>query len=444
MDAKTAGGQIETNGGVTSSARNGARGSSDREKIVGEHFASPSSIDAAKNRGPLSGIRVVDMTTSYAGPTATMYLADLGADVIKIERPGRGDDARGWGPPFMGELSVWFASANRNKRSLVLNLKTPEGVEAFHRLMDTAQVFIHNLNPSKIAGLGLDHERIRDRHPRLVYCAISGFGLDGPDAHLSGYDLIAQARSGMMSVTGEAGRLPQRVSTALSDVATAMAACAAILAALRRLEQTGVGDVVEVSLLETDLALMAPRIASYLAGEPEPQPSGGSDSVLSIYQVFPTADRSIVIAVGNDIQWIRFCRCLDLTEFAVDKRMATNAGRRGLRAEIIAAIEKVLVCESADVWLTKFAEAGVPASKVCGLSEVVSDSQVVARESIVNLHTEDGTAYGVQSPWRLFSQEKLEHSPPPGIGDDTREILAELDYPDGELTPLLTSDPVAQ
>ena len=399
---------------------------------------------APLERGPLGGVRIVDMTTSYAGPTTTMYLADLGADVIKIERPGHGDDARGWGPPFLGELSVWFASANRNKRSLVLDLKSPEGVQTLHRLLDTAQVFIHNLNPSKIVGLGLDHERIRQLHPRLVYCAISGFGLDGPDAHLSGYDLIAQARSGIMSVTGETGRLPQRVSTALSDVATAMSACAAILAALRRLEHTGVGDVVEVSLLETDLALMAPRIASYLAGEPEPQPSGGSDSVLSIYQVFPTADRSIVIAVGNDIQWLRFCHCLNLADYAIDTRMRTNAGRRNLRSEIVGGIAKVLERESADYWLERLADAGVPASKVQGLSEVVSDPQVVARESIVTLATEDGMAYGVQSPWRLLSQGTLRHRPPPTIGDHTHEILAELNQPTDESVPVGSeSNPVA-
>ncbi len=222
--------------------------------------------------GPLSGVRVVDVSTSYAGPTATMYLGDMGADVVKVERPETGDDARLWGPPFVGNEaggeSAWFLSANRNKRSVCLDLSTQEGLAALMRLLGRADVFVENINPAKLEKRGLDPGALRERFPRLIYCALSGFGLDGPDRDRPGYDLIAQARSGLMSVTGAKGGTPQRVSTALSDVVAGMVAAFAVAAALVRQQSTGEGELVDVSLLDADLALMAPRVASFLAGEP--------------------------------------------------------------------------------------------------------------------------------------------------------------------------------
>ena len=217
--------------------------------------------------GPLSGVRVVDVSTSYAGPTATMYLGDMGADVIKVERPETGDDARLWGPPFVGDEaggeSAWFLSANRNKRSVCLDLSTQEGLAALMRLLDGTDVFVENINPAKLEKRGLDPKALRERFPRLIYCALSGFGLDGPDRARPGYDLIAQARSGLMSVTGAKGGTPQRVSTALSDVVAGMMAAFAVAAALVRQQSTGEGELVDVSLLDADLALMAPRVASW-------------------------------------------------------------------------------------------------------------------------------------------------------------------------------------
>jgi crotonobetainyl-CoA:carnitine CoA-transferase CaiB-like acyl-CoA transferase len=248
---------------------------------------------------PLHGTTIVDMTTSYAGPTATMLLADMGARVVKVERPRIGDDSRHWGPPFVAGESAWFLSANRNKRSVCVNVSHPSGREVLDKLLVSADVFVQSMNPSKLTVLGIDPDAVRDRHPHLVYCALSGFGLSGPDRERPGYDLIAQARSGLMSVTGEAGRMPQRVSTALSDVVTGMVAALAIAAALRRKALTGEGTVIDVSLLDVDLALMAPRIASYLAGEPEPRPTGATDSVLAVYQSFNASDRPFVVAVGE-------------------------------------------------------------------------------------------------------------------------------------------------
>jgi crotonobetainyl-CoA:carnitine CoA-transferase CaiB-like acyl-CoA transferase len=400
---------------------------------------------------------VIDMSTSYAGPSATMYLADLGADVIKLERPG-GDDTRAWGPPFVAGESAWFASANRNKRSICVDLRSPDGCAVLHDLLATADVLVENLNPAKLSQLAIDPATLRARYPRLVYCAFSGFGLTGPDAELPGYDLVAQARSGLMSVTGAAGGQPQRVSTALSDIVTGLAAAVAIIAALRRAERTGQGDLVDVSLLDTDLALMAPRIASYLGGDPEPAPSGGTDSVLAVYQPFATADRPIVVAVGNDAIWRRLCACTGLSDLAADPALGDNAGRRRHRQRVVAELAEVLRGEPAAHWLALFDSAAIPATVIKSLSEVVADPQVVARGSILELPIDPsppaeasaggtlagGTLAGqaqadgrravnhaVMAPWRLADCPPPLRRPP-RLGEHTIAVLREIGL-DGDL-----------
>ncbi|PBI91928.1 E-cinnamoyl-CoA:R-phenyllactate CoA transferase [Rhodococcus erythropolis] len=388
-----------------------------------------------EQNGPLSGLRVVDMTTSYAGPTAAMYLADLGATVIKVERPGHGDDTRGWGPPFVGGTSAWFASANRNKQSLVLNLRSDEGREVLLRLLDTADVFLQNMNPAKLVRMGIDGETLRARNPRLIYCAMSGFGLDGPDSHLPGYDLVAQARSGIMSVTGEAGGAPQRVSTALSDVVTGMSAAIAINAALVRQARTGEGELIDVSLLDTDLALMAPRIASFHAGEPEPAPSGGTDSVLAVYQSFEASDRSLVVAIGNDAMWTRFCRAVGLPELATNSALADNAGRREHRSTITPRISERLAARTAADWLRIFGEIDVPAASVQSLSEVVKDPQVVARGALMPVPGSGGELVTVHSPFRLASQP-ARNERFPDLGEHTREVMLEIGYSEEQIDSL--------
>jgi crotonobetainyl-CoA:carnitine CoA-transferase CaiB-like acyl-CoA transferase len=386
--------------------------------------------------GPLAGVRVVDMTTSYAGPTAAMYLADLGATVIKVERPGRGDDARAWGPPFVDGTSAWFASANRNKQSLVLNLRVPEGREALLRLLDNAEVFLQNMNPAKLGRMGIDHATLRSRNPRLIYCAMSGFGLTGPDSDLPGYDLVAQARSGLMSVTGEKGRSPQRVSTALSDIVTGMSAAIAVNAALVRQARTGEGEVIDVSLLDADLALMAPRIAAYRAGEPEPAPSGGTDSVLAVYQPFETADRTIVVAIGNDGMWQRFCAALDLPGLLADARLGDNAGRRARRREITTAVADRLSTRPAAEWLRVLAAADVPASLVQTLAEVVRDPQVIARAALLPVPGSPEDLVSVHSPFRLSSVPTPRNERFPALGADTRAVLRGIGYTDAEIARL--------
>lgn len=400
-----------------------------------------SQVDSA---GPLQGLWVVDMTTSYAGPTAAMYLADLGATVIKVERPGSGDDARMWGPPFVDGASAWFASANRNKKSLVLNVRSEEGRAVLTRLLNDADVFLENMNPAKLRRMGIDGDTLLQRNPRLVYCAMSGFGLDGPDTDLPGYDLVAQARSGLMSVTGEKGRSPQRVSTALSDVVTGMCAALAINAALVRQARTGVGEIIDVSLLDTDLALMAPRIAAFQAGEPEPAPSGGTDSVLAVYQPFEAADRSIVVAIGNDLIWQRFCEAVGLPALASDSELADNARRRAHRPRITELIAQRLSTRTAAEWVRILGEVDVPVSLVQTLSEVVKDPQVVARCALLPVPGFGNDLVTVHSPFRLQSITEVRNEPFPQLGAHSREILEHLGYRDAEVAALLASGAVEQ
>lgn len=392
---------------------------------------------------PLAGVRVIDLTTSYAGPTASMLLADMGADVVKIEKPGSGDDARAWGPPFVDGRSAWFMSANRNKRSIVVDLLRADGIGVLGRLLDAADVLLVSFNPSKVAKLKLDPAQVREERPRLIYCALSGFGFTGPDSALPGYDLIAQARSGLMSVTGADGGTPQRVSTALSDVTTGLVAALAIVAAVRLQEQTGQGTFIDVSLLDADLSLMAPRITSFLAGEAQPSPSGATDSVLAIYQTFEAADRPIAIAVGNDDMWQRFCSTVGLDDLAHDPALRTNAGRRDQRHRLIALIQERLRTRPAQEWLDAFRSAAIPASVIHSLAEVVADPQVRERGAIRWLPGGDGNPVGVVArPWRTDADPEDTATSPPDLGAHSRDVLAEAGYAQEQIEALVRDEVV--
>ncbi|RZL76519.1 MAG: CoA transferase [Rhodococcus sp. (in: high G+C Gram-positive bacteria)] len=396
-----------------------------------------------KGSGPLTGVRIIDISSSYAAPTTSMYLADMGADVIKIE-PLRGDDARGWGPPFLNGEAAWFLSVNRNKRSMCLDLRGEAGRDVLFKLLESADVFIENMNPTKLEKHGLGLDSLRERFPQLVICAFSGFGLTGPDAGLPGYDLIAQARSGIMSVTGADG-VPQRVSTALSDVAAGTVAAFAIAAALVRQQQTGEGEIVDVALLEADLAFMSPRIASFLAGDPEPKPCAGTDSVVAIYQSMRTADRPVVVAIGNDRHWRRSCAALGLDELGRRDDLATNADRRAKREEVVAAFQKRLETMSSNDALKLLQDVGVPCARINSLSEVVADPQVEARKAIVDYsHPVAGTFRGVGSPWRLASdpEDRQARIPAPLRGEHGRAVLGEIGLDDAAIIELMNEEVV--
>lgn len=379
---------------------------------------------------PLSDMHVLDLTGSYAGPTATMLLADMGASVIKVEEP-RGDDTRQWGPPFLNGQSTWFLSANRNKRSVCIDLKTTDGAELLERLLGSSEVLITSFNPAKLAHLGLAPDSVAQRHPRLIYCLISGFGLDGPDAERPGYDLIAQARSGLMSVTGESAESPQRMSTALSDSVAGLIAAFTIAAAVHRQRRTGRGDVIDVSLLDSALFLMAPRIAAYLAGGDEPRPCGATDSVLTPYQSFATSDRPIVVAAGNDLMWQRLCLALGDDDLAADAELSTTEGRQRNRTRVIATIAEHLRGRPSAEWLARFADRGIPSSAIHGLAEVLRDPQVEARETIIKAdHPIAGPTEVVGPPWRLSSHpDRSIRLPAPDLGEHTDEVRAEMGTP---------------
>jgi crotonobetainyl-CoA:carnitine CoA-transferase CaiB-like acyl-CoA transferase len=376
---------------------------------------------------PLSDLRIVDLTGSYAGPTATMLLADMGASVIKVE-DSRGDDTRQWGPPFVHGQSTWFLSANRNKRGVCIDLKTQDGSEFLERLLFSSDVLVTSFNPAKLARLGLAPDAIAQRHPRLVYCLISGFGLEGPDAELSGYDLIAQARSGLMSVTGESADSPQRMSTALSDSVAGLVASFTIASAAYRQRRTGRGEVIDVSLLDSALFLMAPRIAAYLAGGEEPRPCGATDSVLTPYQSFATRDRPIVVAAGNDLMWQRLCAALGDDDLAADPELASTAGRQRNRTRVIDTVAHHLARRHSAEWLALFAEYGIPSSAIHSLADVVRDPQLEYRESIIKAdHPIAGPIEMVGPPWRLQSHPTRDiRLPAPGLGEHTAEVRAEL------------------
>jgi crotonobetainyl-CoA:carnitine CoA-transferase CaiB-like acyl-CoA transferase len=406
--------------------------------------------DAAPAHAPmaLAGVRVLDLSRVLAGPWCTQTLADLGADVIKVERPGRpgapgGDDTRGWGPPFLRDAggretaeAAYYLGTNRNKRSVTIDIASAEGAELVRTLAENADVLVENFKVGDLARRGLDAATLRARNPRLVYCSITGFGQTGPYRERAGYDYAIQGMGGLMSVTGPSrteiaddapGGGPQKVGVAVADLFTGMYATVAILAALRHRDRTGEGQAIDMALLDTQVAMLANLGAGYLASGVAPQRAGNAHQNVVPYQVFEVADGHLILAVGNDGQFARFCTIAGCSDLATNPRFARNADRVRNRGELIPLLAGRLKLRPRAAWLADLEAAKVPAGPINDLAEVFADPHVQQRGMTVELpHPLAGTVRVVASPIKLAETPVRYRRPPPLLGADTDEVLAEL------------------
>ncbi|MEU9859861.1 CoA transferase [Streptomyces sp. NPDC047971] len=373
--------------------------------------------------GALSGIVVADFGRVLAGPYMTMLLADLGADVIKIERPGSGDDTRAWGPPFANDEATYFLGVNRNKRSVALDLTDPAGREAARAIVDRADVLVENFRPGTMEKLGLGYEEVRASNPGLVYCSVTGFGA-AEGARLPGYDLLVQAMGGLMSITGEPGGQGTKAGVALVDVITGLHAGLGVLAALRHRERTGEGQRVEVSLLTSLLSALTNQSAAYLGAGVVPRAMGNRHPSIAPYEVFEAADRPLVLAVGNDRQFRALCARLGLSGLADDARFATNAARVTHREELREALAGPLAERSADDWFEGLTAAGVPCGPINDLAAAFDLAERLGLEPRVP--TEAAGPGQVVNPIAFGATPPRYRTAPPRLGEHTRSLLAEL------------------
>jgi crotonobetainyl-CoA:carnitine CoA-transferase CaiB-like acyl-CoA transferase len=367
---------------------------------------------------PLEGLKVLDLSRVLAGPYATMALADLGADVIKVEHPERGDDTRHWGPPFAGGESAYFLSINRNKRSVGVDLKTEEGLGRVKSLAADADVVIENWKRGALEGMGLGYEALKEANPGLVYCSITGFG-PGPDEDRPGYDFLVQARAGIMGITGfpEPDGEPTKVGVAIADIVCGLHAATAILAALRRRSETGEGCRVEVPLFESTLSWLANRGQEFLVSGEDKGRLGNGHPTIVPYQTFDASDRQIAVAVGNDAQFGRLCEALALPELAGDERYATNPDRVANREELVAILQERLSERTADEWVEEIRAAGVPCGPVNALSDVFEDEHVLGSGVLREVeHPAAGLLKMLTSPVLVDGERLPIRRPPPTLG----------------------------
>ncbi len=381
--------------------------------------------DAHDRPLPLEGIRVADFSRVLAGPLATMVLADLGAEVIKVERPGSGDDTRAWGPPFVGDDAAYFLCLNRNKRSVELDLSSPEGAAAARRLALASDVVVENFRPGLMARFGLDHASLSADRPDIISCSLVAFGEEGESAARPGYDIIVQALSGLMSFTGQPGGEPTKVGVALLDVICGLYAASGILAALVERRATGRGRRIVVSLYETSLAAMVNQAANYLLGGLVPEPLGNAHPNIVPYQLFHAADRPFILAAGNDRMFQRTCEVLGMPELARDERFATNEARVRHRESLVPILAEAFRRRPAAEWLAALEAAGVPSSPVLRMDEVFATPEGERMVQEVRDPVR-GVLRLVADPIRLDGELPPVRMPPPRLGEHTEQVLGEL------------------
>ena len=383
---------------------------------------------------PLKGIRVIELARILAGPWAGQLLADLGADVIKVESPDGGDDTRKWGPPFVmshdGEnlFAAYYHCCNRGKRSAAIDFSTTEGAEAIRKLAATADVLIENFKLGGLKKYGLDYESLRKLNPRLVYCSITGFGQDGPYAPRPGYDFIIQGMAGMMSITGAPGGEPQKAGVAISDIFTGLYSVIAIQAALRHCERTGQGQYIDMALFDTQISVLGNQNLNFLVSGKSPVQMGNAHMNIAPYEVVPVRDGHIILAVGNDSQFQRFCQVVGLNDLPDDPDFATNAARVVNRARLRDRMIERLAFLDRTPLLAALEAANVPASPINTIGEMFADPQTIARGMRLDLDDGHGNSLpSVRAPMLMSETPLAYHRPSPRLGEHTAEILAELE-----------------
>ena len=385
----------------------------------------------------LSGLRVLDLSRVLAGPWAGQMLADLGADVVKVERPGAGDDTRAWGPPYLRDAdgrdtseAAYFLSANRNKRSITIDFTQPAGQQQVRELVQRADVLVENFKVGGLAAYGLDYASLQALNPRLIYCSVTGFGQQGPYAKRAGYDFMIQAMGGLMSITGKAdgeeGAGPVKVGVALTDILTGLYASNAILAALAERARSGLGQHIDLALLDVQIACLGNQALNYLTTGVPPKRLGNAHPNIVPYQDFPTADGDFILTVGNDGQFRKFCEVAGHPEWSADARFATNSARVANRAELVPLIRQVTVFRTTAEWIATLEQAGVPCGPINDLAQVFADPQVQARGTRVRMaHPLAGEVDLVANPIRLSRTPVDYRRPPPLLGEHNTEVLAD-------------------
>jgi len=384
-------------------------------------------MNSAATAGALDGLTILDLSRVLSGPYCTMLAADMGARVIKIEHPVRGDDTRAWGPPFQAGESAYYLSINRNKESVAIDFKRPEGRRAIEALAAKADVIVENFRPGTLDALGFGYRDLAARHPGLIYVSISGFGLAGPRRDEPGYDAVVQAEGGLMSITGMPDGPPVRLGVAVADIAAGMFAFQGLLLALIARGRTGRGQLVDVSLLDAVTALLTYQAARYFATDEVPERTGNRHTAIAPYDTFDVADGVLVLAVGTDAQWQQCCAVIGATELAADSRLATNAGRVAHYAALQSALARILSRLQLGDLVARLRAAGVPCGAVRSIDEALADPQTLARAMVETIdHPTIGTIRQLGVPVKLSATPGGIRTPPPRLGEHTRAVLTEL------------------